>query len=177
MTKEELHDLATPGVRAKVEALERQLAEYYKGWPELFVRAPQVLAVPNGNGKGPWPPVLRAGSLRQGLLAQVQAHRGAGLSIQDLCAANPHWKPDSLRSELAKLAELGQIQRVAKGRYGPTRRRQNAAKGAKGWTPARRAHMAALMRKRHKSGVIARGRAKGARARRQALKALAETTP
>ena len=58
MTNEELRTLAAIGVPQRILEMEHELKTYYREWPHLFVRAPELLAAlatqpSNGNGHKP----------------------------------------------------------------------------------------------------------------------------
>jgi hypothetical protein len=59
LTKKELHDFAAAGVANRIKDIERELAEYHRGWPMLFLTKtpPQLLIAASRNGNGHWPPV------------------------------------------------------------------------------------------------------------------------
>jgi hypothetical protein len=185
MTKQELHDFAAAGVANRIRDIERELADYHKEWPTLFVTPtpPQLLAAAkkaatsNGNGASAWP--ATSATPLPGLSGKIvtflgTTERATFTMIRDGIGASD----SGVNRALNKLVESGRVQKAERGLYTlgtgafergyaigagtpPPKKQKRPMK----WTPAMRKAAAVRMRAMHKDGRIARGLAKAKRAK------------
>ena len=173
LSRQQLHDLASAGAVAQIQEIERRLSALHAEWPELFLSptAPVLLVAdrkPSTNGA--WPPVLkhaapppttpRSEYFTPQLRRLVEQHP-TGISTRELGPSFPDKTLDAISVALSSLVARGLLRRVRTGVYAPATARRRAApvkvkpkkkKSSGTWTPARRALMAAHMRRRHAAG-------------------------
>jgi DNA-binding PadR family transcriptional regulator len=181
MTKEQLTQFAEAGVALKIAEVERELAEYHRQWPHLFLSAtpPQLLKAPMKNGNGHWPPVVRkarrsdlpsdetrAEIIRAFLtdkpasMREIMAHlETRGISLGNTSVTRVlHQMPDVEIKGTGRWA-VWSLKGTSDGGGAPRKRRTLSAAGRK--------RLSEAMKQRHASGEIARARAKAAKAKRK----------
>jgi hypothetical protein len=172
MTRQELHDLAAAGVANRIRDIERELAEYHREWPTLFLTPtpPQLLAAAkkaaaqNGNGAAHWPAVAAplpglAGKILTVLATTEQATTA---KIKSALGASD----SGLNRAINNLVAAGRLVKRERGVYTTEGAIPDAPMPKrKTWTPTQRKAAATRMRAMHKDGRIARGIAKAKRAK------------
>jgi hypothetical protein len=173
MTKEQLHDLAAAGVANRVKDIERELAEYHREWPTLFLSAtpPQLLAAAkkaahqNGNGSGAWPVSATAPSPSIAARIVTYLQQQSPATTHDLQHATDS-SDSGFNRAIRQLVESGSaVQKdhgvyalgtgeVPSRKWSKTRHRRTRSQ----WTPAMRKAQAARMRAMHKDGTIAKAK-------------------
>jgi hypothetical protein len=163
MTKEELHTFAAAGVAQRVGAIEQELAEYHKEWPDLFLSptAPQLLRTTvNGNGH-----VRRASDIET-MIAKVDgmiaAKRGGVWTPERRAKQARLMKKRSKAMHAARRAKAATTTRSGLHEIAPTAKRTISA--------ATRRKMSLAMKRRHASGEMARARKRAERKREQSRK-------
>lgn len=122
MKKSDMHELAKVGMRERLKAIEADLRDWYREFPDVFLVPPPQLVRPelrdwhpistgNGNGNG----TGHAGSKAAKLVPFLREH-GPARAAQIVEALGLR-SPGSLSSALKRRIEEGVIQRVDHGLY------------------------------------------------------------